>query len=297
MDKNLIFFDVECANNFSGTGKIYSFGYVITDSQFNILQKDDILINPNTRWDWHVVKNILVYEKDDFLDKPTFASVHHKVRHLLSENIPLGFAVLNDIKHINDECVRYLLEPIIADCYDVQYVHKKLTGAREPSGLIKIARELEIDTSHFSEHKSCDDAHITMLILKYICELEPVKELDVFAVLDMFKCSKINTKQTLSQMNFKRQLKEIRSGYKLKRGTKKVYITKDVENGLEQDALLTLISRIYKRGFDYTKKRQDAHFIVVLEKAPKVQSEPPPKTKKAMRKEITLAELDTMLQK
>jgi hypothetical protein len=42
-----IFFDIECANCFGGRGKICSFGYVITDENFNIRQKNDLIINSN----------------------------------------------------------------------------------------------------------------------------------------------------------------------------------------------------------------------------------------------------------
>ena len=30
-----LFFDIECANCFGGKAKIYSFGYLVTDEQFN----------------------------------------------------------------------------------------------------------------------------------------------------------------------------------------------------------------------------------------------------------------------
>ena len=39
---NYLFFDIECAD---GT-HMCSFGYVLVDEKFNILEKDDILINP-----------------------------------------------------------------------------------------------------------------------------------------------------------------------------------------------------------------------------------------------------------
>ena len=45
-----IFFDIECANCFQGRGKICSFGYVITDESFNVISKNDILMNPHSRF-------------------------------------------------------------------------------------------------------------------------------------------------------------------------------------------------------------------------------------------------------
>ena len=61
---NFLFFDIECANCFGGVGKIFSFGYVLTDEHFNILERDDILMNPDvTRWDWYVIKNMVAYDR------------------------------------------------------------------------------------------------------------------------------------------------------------------------------------------------------------------------------------------
>ena len=44
-----LFFDIECANCFGGVGKIFSFGYVLTDETFHVLERDDILMNPEWR--------------------------------------------------------------------------------------------------------------------------------------------------------------------------------------------------------------------------------------------------------
>ena len=41
-----LFFDIECANCDGGNGKICSFGYVLTDENFNEIEKEDIIIDP-----------------------------------------------------------------------------------------------------------------------------------------------------------------------------------------------------------------------------------------------------------
>ena len=46
-----LFFDIECANCFDGTGKICEFGYIQTDEKFNILEEDSIKINPCAPFD------------------------------------------------------------------------------------------------------------------------------------------------------------------------------------------------------------------------------------------------------
>lgn len=55
---NYLFYDIECANSFGGTGKICSFGYVLTNENFEVITEDDVLINPNDKWDWYVLKNM-----------------------------------------------------------------------------------------------------------------------------------------------------------------------------------------------------------------------------------------------
>ena len=43
---NYIFFDIECANCEGGQAKICSFGYVVTNEAFEVLEKEDLLVNP-----------------------------------------------------------------------------------------------------------------------------------------------------------------------------------------------------------------------------------------------------------
>ena len=41
-----LFFDIECSVVSKNAAKICAFGYCLTDEKFNILEKEDILINP-----------------------------------------------------------------------------------------------------------------------------------------------------------------------------------------------------------------------------------------------------------
>jgi hypothetical protein len=50
-----LFFDCECANCYNHEGKICSFGYVITDEAFHVLEQKDIIINPDAPFDPHVL--------------------------------------------------------------------------------------------------------------------------------------------------------------------------------------------------------------------------------------------------
>ena len=62
-----VFFDIECANCFQGNGKICSFGYVVTDEKFKILEKKDIPMNPHSKFHLFGNKNhpgiVLAYDE------------------------------------------------------------------------------------------------------------------------------------------------------------------------------------------------------------------------------------------
>ena len=45
-----VFFDIECACVYKNVAKICVFGYCVADEEFNILEKEDILINPNGKF-------------------------------------------------------------------------------------------------------------------------------------------------------------------------------------------------------------------------------------------------------
>lgn len=54
MDNTFLFFDIECANCFNGIGKMCSLGYVIINENFEILDEDDVVMNPETEFDWYL---------------------------------------------------------------------------------------------------------------------------------------------------------------------------------------------------------------------------------------------------
>ncbi len=71
-----LFFDIECASVFKNTAKICAFGYCLTDEQFHILKKEDILVNP--QGGFHLTDRkgaqglVLPYEYKEFKNYPTF---------------------------------------------------------------------------------------------------------------------------------------------------------------------------------------------------------------------------------
>ena len=110
---NYLFFDIECANCFQGKGKICSFGYVICDEEFKILEQKDILINPKSKFrlgkpgtDMGIK---LAYDETEFLKHGDFSQTYDEIKSLFMNGnyIAFGHAVGNDLQFILSDCERY----------------------------------------------------------------------------------------------------------------------------------------------------------------------------------------------
>ena len=129
---NYLFFDIECANCFLGKGKICSFGYVICDEHFNVLEQKDILINPKAKF--HLGKPnsdegiTLAYPKETFLKEPTFNVLYPKIKELLTrkDQIVFGHALTNDLNFLQAEFERYNLETFYIKAFDTQILYRQL---------------------------------------------------------------------------------------------------------------------------------------------------------------------------
>ena len=96
-------FDIECADG--GKATICSFGYVIADEQFNVLKKEDIVMNPEGKFDLEGragrpdVK--LAYSKERFLRAPKFPHFYTRIKALLEngEYCVIGHSVADDVAY------------------------------------------------------------------------------------------------------------------------------------------------------------------------------------------------------
>lgn len=171
--KSFVFFDCECANTFEGVGKICSFGYVVADDELNVLESEDVVINPECEFDWYLFSGKggcqLAYSKDYFRIKPNWDSYYKEIKKLLTtgNRYVLGFAVGNDVGFVNSACERYNRDFINFRAFDVQPLLEQIYG--EKHKLSEWAEKLGVNVAKFQTHKSVDDAMMTMLCLKKIC--------------------------------------------------------------------------------------------------------------------------------
>ncbi|MBQ9469311.1 MAG: hypothetical protein IJU52_09940 [Clostridia bacterium] len=193
---NYIFYDIECANCQNGQAKICSFGYVVTDESFNVLEKRDVVINPRApfllmgRGRKQYIK--LAYSMSQFRSAPDFADVYGRIRALLTRRdcLIFGYAADNDAGYLKSEFERFHLPSIDFAYYDLQkllnFVLPKEEG--QPRNQISLTSAVGMlcgEEPSQEIHKSDDDALLTMQVLKGIAEktgVAPVKLLERYPV-------------------------------------------------------------------------------------------------------------------
>ena len=173
-----LFFDIECSVVSKNAAKICAFGYCLTDEKFNILEKEDILINP--QGGFHLTDRkgtqglVLPYKYSEFKNYPTFQEKAEKIYALLQDKDTLvaGHATMNDVKYLNLESLRFSLPPFAFAFADTQFVYmNRVKEFSRQFGLGSIAQELGVE---FVAHCAVDDAYATMKVAEAMCKEEGI---------------------------------------------------------------------------------------------------------------------------
>lgn len=171
-----LFFDIECASVFKNTAKICAFGYCLTDETFHILEKEDILVNP--QGGFHLTDRkgsqglVLPYEYKEFKKYPTFPELAPRIYALIQDpdTLAAGHATMNDVKYLNLETRRFSLPSFCFSFADTQFVYMNRIGVfNRQFGLGTIAEALGVQ---FTPHRAADDAYATMCVAEAMCREE-----------------------------------------------------------------------------------------------------------------------------
>ncbi len=262
------------------------FGYVVCDENFNILKKEDILINPKGRFeltDRHGEKGLkLPYEYSEFKKHPPFKKVYGRIKELLEDTDALvfGHAVLNDVKYLNLETKRFRLPSFDFAFADSQliYMTYKNDFSRQ-TGLEHIAQDLNVE---FTPHRAEDDAYATMRIVEAICRAENCNIGELFGkykfTLGRIENYTVKPPQSGSYKTYKSEhkaAKEARSrarvkfhntvfSKKFKKGGAlkgaRIIFARTIEDDL--DLSLPLAERVYELGGRYAQKIEECDICV-----------------------------------
>ncbi len=173
-----VFFDIECACVYRNVAKMCAFGYVVTDEKFNVLAREDILLNPKGKFHLTGRKGgeglVLPYEYEDFKKYPVFPAEYKRIKALLedADAIVLGHATMNDVNYLNLETKRYKLPSFRFEFHDTQFfwMNTEHDFSRQV-GLGVMAEALAVD---FTPHRAVDDAYATMRVCEALCKREGV---------------------------------------------------------------------------------------------------------------------------
>ena len=162
-------FDIESCDG-GKNGSLCSFGYCIADENFNILEQDDIIVNPNKAFNKRLFGTVikLAYTEDVFRSAPRFPLVYDKIKSLFTEDmVVIGFSIINDVNYLSDAIRTYKLQQIGYEFYDVQLMYGIHQKAARNFSLATAAAEFNIEVL---EHRSVDDAVATLKVLKGILD-------------------------------------------------------------------------------------------------------------------------------
>ena len=210
-----LFYDCECANSFDKISKICSLGYCLCDTSFNLIRKEDVIINPEAPFDYHLYDKKsdikLNYPKSVFYSAPNFKQRYNFINDLFTSDVVVfGFSLDNDIKFILDDIERYKLQVFNFKYLDVQTVYRIYSNDSLNTSLDKAMLGLGINLSDNILHKSDDDAYMTMLVLKQIME-----NLGVNTLIDLLHKLNMNL-SSVSEFIKKKDERRIKKEQKLK---------------------------------------------------------------------------------
>lgn len=186
-------FDIEAADGIH----ICSFGYVLVDDDCNIIEKKDILINPEEPfstyvWELESRRNpgrrmTLAYPEEVFYRRKNFEGNYKTIADLLDENtLVLGFSHRNDARFLSVACEKYNLTNFSYSYFDIQAYFTKRFNKSNSKSLEDIADTLRVQTNDITFHKSDDDAKVAFDVFKTIMKLEKYTSINSF-IKDHYK--------------------------------------------------------------------------------------------------------------
>lgn len=151
----------------------YTFGYVLTDENFNVLIQEDIVFNPDLKreeYDWRVVRTMMEpsYSLKEVNKKEPFTKFYTKIKRLICDpgTLCIGFEMGADVNYLLGNCFRYNLDSINFNYIDIRDVIKNLTQEKS-KGLAKEYLKWCHKIPELS-HTSDIDAMMTCQVLRQV---------------------------------------------------------------------------------------------------------------------------------
>ena len=286
---NLLFFDLECSNSFHGKGKVCEFGAILVDKNFKVIKEIAFPICPGQTPDCQFDLNFKdangnlgwAYTPEYYMQCKELNEYYEQIQQVFEDdnNLVIGYAVNNDVICLNDSIERYNLRKLSYIAYDLIPIIDK-TIDKQIHGLENTFYAIYGDEGmrNITPHLSLDDAKMTMLVAKYICQ-----ELDVSMqeLIEMFPKCEIDSLMYPEELKEKREKRKIRMQVHknckdawdifckqhlnkletLTRNTTCVAISKHYLN--DEDNLNEIINQVLALELVPVKNKKKAHFFIV----------------------------------
>lgn len=269
-----LFFDMEFATSKFG-GKICEFGYVIINENFNIIEKNNFIINPNidnNMWDKRVLNKLLTRKQEEYENSEKFEYYYPHIKKIIeSADYIFGHSINNDVRILNSELKSRGYKSLIFDFYDIKEFYKKCENKKEDVSLENMMKNLCIELQ-VKNHDALDDSFSTMNIFKELMKKFNLSISNVFEFCPQMKYNTSNYKikricKPIKENYRKKNLKRILSTIKRTNYTsdelnnKKIYISYEfTKNHYKETEKLVQI--IYNKGGEVVLKVEDCNLFV-----------------------------------
>ena len=286
---NMLFFDLECSNSFHGKGKVCEFGAILVDKNFKVIKEIAFPICPGKTVDCQFDPNFKdangnlgwAYTPDYYMQCKELNEYYEQIQGVLEDdnNLVFGYAVNNDIIYLNDSVERYNLRKLHYIAYDLIPIIDKSID-QQIHGLENTFYAIYGDEGmkEITPHLSLDDAKMTMMVAKYICQ---ELDVDITELIEMYPKCEIDSlmypeelKRKKEQRKFRRQIhKNCKEAWDdfcnqhltkfatLTANTSCVAISKHYLN--DEDELNEIINQVLALELVPVKNKKDAHFFIV----------------------------------
>ncbi len=273
--------DTESCTGKDNDGSLCSIGYCVCDDKLNIITREDVLFNPlPKRFAVGDKKNAkrtgvtFAYEVEDFRKAPRFNEKYKFVKSLFDNRVVIGFAMVNDVKYLNDACDKYELPRIKFEFIDAQFLYQLFHPEANSIGLKTLGEKYNLK---YTEHRSDDDAAVSVMLLKAFLDEEKFtldEAIEKFSFhrgvndasgYHMNYSDALNTEQFGLKRSKKIQallLYEYISRLPVKRGRGKICFSYKVEK-LDVNYTRTLIKLLTEKGYSFTRDADACSIFVV----------------------------------
>ena len=257
-----LFFDIECSDGIH----ICSFGYCLTDENFKVIKKEDIVINPESRFILSKNKKRpkinLAYSEEYFNSKQNFSYYYPKIKKILTQKnqVICGHSILSDFHFLLNACNRYNLQHLDLKGFDIQKLYQIYFKEMHVQSLENILIDLKINIDKIKFHKSCDDAYATMLVAKEVCKKNKSNFSTVINSHQECVVDSTNIKLKNKIYSFKNEIIKLRNEL-CKERKRTVAFSEDFKT-FGKEKQIEIIKTLFMKGYDFTTKIAECNLFV-----------------------------------